>query len=59
MPVADFPFQGEGRPDLDAVDRLARLQLTAAQQGGCIQLRDVSGELEALLDFVGLDALRR
>jgi hypothetical protein len=42
------------RPDLTFVDALVRLQLTARRRGWLIQIRDVSEELRALLDFVGL-----
>jgi ABC-type transporter Mla MlaB component len=42
------------RPDLAAVDRLARLQLVARRLGYMIRLRGPSGELRALLDLVGI-----
>ncbi|MBT3151647.1 STAS domain-containing protein [Streptomyces sp. CHD11] len=45
---------GLGPPGLDAVDLLARLQLTARRGGGGILLRDASPALCALLDLVGL-----
>jgi hypothetical protein len=41
-------------PDVAAVDALARLQLMARRQGLEIRLRDASGELLALIGFVGL-----
>jgi hypothetical protein len=52
--VATWPFLGVGRPDLTAVDRLARLQLAAVRVGGGVRLSDVSTELDALLRLVGL-----
>lgn len=42
------------RPDLSLVDALARLQLTARRRGRPMRLRDVSEELRALLELVGL-----
>ena len=42
------------RPDLALVDRLARVQLTARRRRCRVLLRDVSGELRALLRLVGL-----
>lgn len=45
---------GLGRPDLAAVEALARLQLTALRMGGSILVQDMSTDLEELLDLVGL-----
>ncbi len=52
--TATWVVAGEGRPDLAAVDALARLQLSARRLGGRVRLRDVSQELAELLDLVGL-----
>lgn len=43
------------RPDLTAVDALARLQLTARRAGGHIRLLHAGDRLRELLDLVGLD----
>ncbi|MFI1398993.1 STAS domain-containing protein [Streptomyces sp. NPDC020681] len=45
---------GLSRPDLAAVDALARLQLTARRLGCRISLRGADAELRALLELVGL-----
>lgn len=45
---------GLGPPGLDAVELLARLQLTARRSGGAIRLRDPTPALLALLNLVGL-----
>ena len=42
------------RPDLALVDALARLQLCAHRRGWQVWLRDVTPQLEGLLDLVGL-----
>ena len=41
-------------PDAGTIDTLARLKLTARRWGLELRLRDASGELRELLDFVGL-----
>jgi hypothetical protein len=41
-------------PDLALVEALARLQLTARRRGAQVSLRNVSDELRALLELVGL-----
>jgi len=49
---------GLGEVDAGTVDALARLQLAARRLGGRIVLRNVPGELQELLGFMGLaDAL--
>jgi hypothetical protein len=53
--VASWPLAGSTRPDLDVIDVLARLALTARQLGGAIGLRNAGPELLGLIDFVGLD----
>lgn len=45
---------GPGRPDLSAVDALARWQLWARRAGGAIELRATCEELSALLSLAGL-----
>lgn len=42
------------RADLALVDALVRLQLVARRDGARVRLRDVSDELRALLELVGL-----
>ncbi|MET8009399.1 STAS domain-containing protein [Streptomyces sp. NPDC005271] len=42
-------------PDLAVVEALARLRLTARRLGRGMRLRNVSGALEALLAWAGLD----
>ena len=47
------------KPDLSAVDRLARIQLGVRRGGHELCLADASFELMALIDFAGLgDVLR-
>ncbi|MDQ4125937.1 MAG: STAS domain-containing protein, partial [Actinomycetota bacterium] len=44
--------------DLQTIDVLARLQLTVKRLGGSLRLRGTTGELDELLNLVGLrDAL--
>lgn len=43
-----------GRPDLSAVDAIARLQLAVRRQGWKIRLTGTCGELGELLDLAGL-----
>jgi hypothetical protein len=45
---------GASPPDLAAVHALAWCLLRARRAGGCMRLRDVREDLEALLDLVGL-----
>jgi hypothetical protein len=47
-------MDGLSGPDLDLVDRLARLQLAARRLGYAIRLRNPCDELRSLLDLVGL-----
>lgn len=44
-------------PDGVTIDALARLQLTARRLGSQVGLRNVSRELQDLLDFVGLNGV--
>ena len=52
--VASWPVELPEPIDLDLVDGLARLQLTAMQLGCTIRLRDVPQEVADLLELVGL-----
>jgi ABC-type transporter Mla MlaB component len=45
--------------DLEAVDALARLQLTARRLGGRIRLRAAPADLAELIDFVGVPTAAR
>jgi hypothetical protein len=49
-----WPLWWLGRPTLETVDELARLQLVARSLGCSIRLRNVGADLWELLDFVGL-----
>jgi hypothetical protein len=55
--LATWPFCWRGRPGLEAVDELARLQLVAGRLGCSIRLRGACVELCELLDLVGLSDL--
>ena len=44
-------------PDAVTVDALARLQLGARRHGCTVRLRNTSGELRAVVDFIGLTAV--
>jgi hypothetical protein len=46
---------GPGRPDLRALDALARLVLAARRSGGQVRVADGTGELAPLLALTGLD----
>ncbi len=52
--VATWPLTGEGRPDLSAVDALARLELAAKRMGCSIVVREAHAELCDLLELAGL-----
>ena len=45
---------GDAGAGLDAIDLLARLQLTAKRAGWSFRIYEVNDELRDLLDFVGL-----
>jgi hypothetical protein len=51
---ATWVLSGPGRPDLSAVDRLARCALGAARRGRRLVLEEVCPELAELLDLIGL-----
>ena len=53
--LARWPLPCSGRPHLDDVDRLARLQLTARRLGCSIRLVGPPTELTTLLGLLGLD----
>ncbi|MGW4835981.1 STAS domain-containing protein [Streptomyces globisporus] len=52
--VVDCDVGGMIRPDLTAVEAVARLGLVARRAGHTLRLRRVPPELRALLDLVGL-----
>jgi hypothetical protein len=52
--VASWPFEVCEPIDIEVIDGLARVQLTAMQLGCSIRLRDVPDEVAELLDLVGL-----
>src|SRR5271165_4391233 len=52
--LARFVLEGQGRPDLSTVDRVARLALSARRLGCRVVLADVSPALRSLLDLSGL-----
>jgi hypothetical protein len=52
--IGEYVFEGEGRPDLGAVDGVARLALLVSRVGGRVALVDVSPEMRELLGLVGL-----
>jgi len=52
--IGEYVFEGAGRPDLGAVDGVARLALLASRLAGRVALVDVSTEMRELLDLVGL-----
>ena len=52
--LASWPIDMPTPPDLELVDGLARLQLTAMQLGCTIRIRNIPDEVADLLDLVGL-----
>ena len=52
--LSRWPLPRRGRPDLAAVDTLARLALAARRLGCAIRLRDADPDLAVLLALVGL-----
>ena len=55
--IQTWSVDGSGPPDLAVVDDLARVQLMARRFGFSIRLRDISADLSALLDLLGLSHL--
>jgi hypothetical protein len=55
--VASWPLPSGGHPDMEIVDRLARLQLEARRLGCTIRVRNACAELRQLLEFSGLEEL--
>jgi hypothetical protein len=47
-------LEGPGAPDIGAVEEVARLALWALQDGGSVELSEVSPELDELLEVSGL-----
>jgi hypothetical protein len=52
--VARHALSGAGRPDLAAVDHLARMALDARRLGAIVVLVDPAPDLVSLLDLAGL-----
>lgn len=52
--LTECVLRGAGRPDLGAVDVVARLALLARRRGGDVVLTDVTAELRELLALAGL-----
>ena len=52
--IGRFALDGDGDPDLVAVDDVARFALQAARLGGGITLRDVCPAMGALLELAAL-----
>ncbi|SRR5258708_38218439 len=52
--AAAWVVGGQGVPDIETVERLARSQLSARRLGGRIRLVEVGEELLELLDLLGL-----
>lgn len=53
--LARWTLAGSAQPDLDLIDTLARVALTARRLGGEVAVRNAGPELLGLIDFVGLD----
>ena len=53
--VATWPLGACRPPDLEIIDRLARLHLDVARAGYVIRLRDAGADLWDLLRLAGLD----
>ena len=53
--LAHWSLPGSAHPDLDVIDTLARLALTARQLGAVVTLQNAGPELLGLIEFVGLD----
>ena len=53
--LAHWSLSGSAHPDLDVIDTLARLALTARQLGAVVTLQNAGPELLGLIEFVGLD----
>jgi hypothetical protein len=56
-PLGHWTLRGNAAPDLETVDRIARLHLAAKAQGGTSLLSDVAPALRELLELAGLGAL--
>ncbi len=50
----DVLLVGDEAPDLEVIDRLARLQLSARRAGGRMRLEDICPAVAGLLEFSGL-----
>jgi hypothetical protein len=56
-PTGQWLIEGEGRPDLDTVDRIARGALAVTRAGGKLRLDDMAPDLLELLELVALPIL--
>lgn len=56
-PLGRWTLRGPGAPDLDAVNRIARLRLAAQALGGTTVLSDLAPVLRELLELAGLGDL--
>jgi hypothetical protein len=52
--TGEHVFEGSGNPDLEAVDRVGRLALSATRLGGFVVVSDLSSEMRELLELAGL-----
>ena len=52
--IATWTVGGAGDPDLDVVDRIARLRLDTKSKGQSLILTEVCPDLRALITFAGL-----
>jgi hypothetical protein len=52
--LCTWELSGMGNPQVDVVDRLARMQLAVSRAGGRVVLRDLCSPLAELFDLVGL-----
>jgi hypothetical protein len=50
----NFQLEGAGPPDLETVDRLARLALSVKRRGGGMVLSGISPALREVLELAGL-----
>lgn len=55
--VASWTIGEQGRPDMRAVDGLARVRLAASHRGWAVRLEEVGPELAELLELAGLSDL--
>ena len=58
-PLGRWTLRGSGAPDVEVVNRIARLRLAASSFGGTALLTEVAPHLRELLELVGLGELCR